>query len=113
MEKTLRTNNIVVLNGEVTDDFEVKKTANSQFCMMNIKTEDSFRFEGKTIKANNFNRARAWGKLAFVCAQNLKKGSKVSIKGTLKTDRYTHEGEKKYTTYVHVNQIKLPEPKEQ
>jgi single-strand DNA-binding protein len=50
----------------------------------------------------------AFGKLAEICSQYLKKGSQVFISGRMKTEEYTDkEGIKKYSTKIVADQMQM------
>ena len=59
-----------------------------------------------------FLPVKAWKKTAETCAEYLKKGSKVYVKGRLDISEYEKEGEKKYFTSLNLNQVEFLTPKE-
>lgn len=42
----------------------------------------------------------AWGKLAEICGEYLKKGQQVFIQGRIKTDKYEKDGQTRYSTKI-------------
>lgn len=49
----------------------------------------------------------AWGKLAEIAAEYLKKGSQCFIEGKIKTDKYDKDGETRYSTKVVAHSIQF------
>ena len=49
----------------------------------------------------------AFGKLAEICGQYLKKGSQVYVSGKLKTDKYEKDGVTKYSTKISADTIQF------
>lgn len=56
--------------------------------------------EGETKESTEWINVEAWGRLAEVCQEYLKKGSLVYVEGRLKTDKYEDKGDTKYFTKV-------------
>lgn len=49
----------------------------------------------------------AWGKLAEICAQYLKKGQQVFIQGRIKTDKYEKDGKTMYSTKIVADTMQM------
>lgn len=64
---------------------------------------------GEQKERTEWLNVEAWGKLAEVCAQYLRKGSQVYIEGKLQTDSWDDKdtGQKKYRTKVRANEIQF------
>jgi len=56
--------------------------------------------DGETKESTEWINVEAWGRLAEVCQEYLKKGSLVYVEGRLKTDKYEDKGDTKYFTKV-------------
>ena len=54
----------------------------------------------------------AWGRLAEVCQEYLKKGSLVYLEGRLKTEKYEDKGESRYFTKVVALSLQFLDKKE-
>jgi single-strand DNA-binding protein len=62
--------------------------------------------EGNEAVKTDWHRVVAWGKLAEVCRDYLKKGSKVHIEGSLHTREYSDkDGQKKFITEVKLKNL--------
>jgi single-strand DNA-binding protein len=95
--------NKTMLIGNLIRDPELKTTPNGQtVASFSIATNYQYKNANgeKTDKAE-FHNIIAWGKLAEVCGQYLKKGSKAYIEGRLQTRDWTGtDGVKKYRTEI-------------
>lgn len=53
----------------------------------------------------------AFGKLAEICSQYLKKGSKVFVQGRMKTEDYEKDGIKRYSTKIMMDNMQMLDSK--
>jgi len=95
--------NKVMIIGNVTRDPEVKTTptgqnvANFSVATNLVWTDQS----GKKQEKAEFHNIVAWRKLADICGQYLKKGSKVYLEGRLQTRSWDDQsGAKRYRTEI-------------
>lgn len=56
-------------------------------------------------------RCEAWGKLADVVKDYVTKGKPVAVEGSLKTDEWEKDGQKKTAVKIRVNKLQLLGPK--
>ena len=64
--------------------------------------------KGEKVTETQWHNLIAWGKVAEVVEKLLSKGTEVAIEGKLVNNNYTDkEGNKKYATDVHVNELLL------
>lgn len=97
--------NKVMLIGHLGKDPELKKTETNQQVKFSLATSKKYKTKtGETKSVTDWHNISIWGKLADVAIKYLKKGSEVYVEGELKT--YVTE-DKKYFTYVEVNNISL------
>jgi single-strand DNA-binding protein len=100
--------NKVILLGHVTRDPELKTTPSGQtVCSFGFATNRVWKDKkGEKKEAAEFHNLVAWGSLAEVCANNVKKGNPLYIEGSLKTHTWeTSKGIKQYRTEVTVEEI--------
>lgn len=99
MEKYL---NLSLVEGRLTRDPDLLYTKNgAALCKFDIAVNFNFKNEGKILNEVSFISVNTWNKIADACAQYLKKGSKVRIKGRLKQDNWINKnGEKR--TKIHI-----------
>lgn len=100
--------------GNLGADPEVRYTSgNTAVATMNVATSDRYRDNnGEMQERTEWHRIVAWGKLAEVCQNYLKKGSKAYFEGPIQTRQWEDkEGQKRYTTEIKaLNIILLPSP---
>lgn len=98
--------NKVILIGQLGNDPEVKATSNGSFlCNLSLATNESWKDkEGVTQEKTEWHRIVVYGKLAEICGQYLKKGSKAYVEGKLQTRKWTDQNEvERYTTEIVVD----------
>lgn len=96
--------NKAMVIGNVTRDPETRTTPSGQnvasfSVATNLVWNDS---SGQKQEKAEFHNIVAWRKLADICSQYLKKGSKVYVEGRLQTNSWTgqQDGVKKYRTEI-------------
>jgi single-strand DNA-binding protein len=95
--------NKAMIIGNVTRDPETRSTANGQpVSSFSIATNLTWTDQsGQKQQKAEFHNIVAWRKLAEICGQYLKKGSKVYIEGRLQTSDWTgQDGNKRYKTEI-------------
>lgn len=95
--------NRVQLIGNLTRDPEVRQIPGGQMvATLGIATNFSWNDQsGQKQNKTEFHNVVVWRKLAEICAQYLKKGSKVFIEGRLQTrDWEGEDGVKRYRTEI-------------
>ncbi len=77
-------------------------TGGGMVCTISIGTDEGYKDKntGERVERTEWHRVEAFGKLAEIMAEYLKKGSKVYIEGKSRTDEYEKDGVKKYTHKV-------------
>ena len=101
MSKSL---NKVMLIGHVGKDPEVRFTGSgTPVASFSLATNESWKdAEGNQQERTDWHNIIAWKKLAEICGEWLKKGSKVYIEGRIQTRDYEDKntGVKKYITEI-------------
>lgn len=62
---------------------------------------------GEQKERTEWHNCVAFGRLAEIVAQYVRKGSKVYIEGKLQTDSYEKDGIKRYSTKVNVRELQM------
>jgi len=104
----MRSINKVILIGNLTRDADLKQTGNGQeVSTFGLATNRQWVTQDSEKHASSeFHECVAWGKLAEICSQYLKKGKLIYIEGYLKTRSWDNDdGTKKYRTEVVVNDM--------
>jgi single-strand DNA-binding protein len=96
--------NKVMLIGNLGRDPEVRYTATSvPVATFSIATNESWQDQdGNTQERTEWHNIVVWRKLAEICHQYLRKGSKIYIEGRIQTRSYDDKntGQKKYMTEI-------------
>jgi len=98
-----RSVNKVTLIGTLGRDPEVRYMPNGNpVANVNLATDESYtdKQTGQKVEATEWHRITVYGKLAEICQQYLKKGSKVYFEGKLRTREWEKDGVKRYTTEI-------------
>lgn len=100
--------NKVILIGTLGKDPEVRYSqAGACFTAMSMATNEKWKDKnGEIQERTEWHRVKAFGKLAEIIAEYLKKGSTCCIEGKLRTEKYTDkEGVEKYSTDIIADQM--------
>jgi single-strand DNA-binding protein len=102
--------NKVSLLGRLGRDPDLRFTgAGTPFCRLRIATNDGFKNkDGEWTERTEWHTLVAWGKLAEVCNQYLKKGDQAYFEGTLQTRSFEDSnGQNRYVTEVKLREMIL------
>lgn len=103
-----RSVNKVTLIGTLGRDPEVRALANGAMVVsISLATDESYNDKntGQKVERTEWHRITAFGKLAEICSQYLKKGGKVYFEGKLRTNEYEKDGIKRYSTEIVANDM--------
>jgi single-strand DNA-binding protein len=102
--------NKVILIGNLGSDPTVRFTqGGTAVANFNIATTERFNNRnGEREERTEWHRIVAWGRLAEICQQYLKKGKQVYIEGRLQTRQWEdQQGQKKYTTEIVASNMQM------
>jgi single-strand DNA-binding protein len=103
--------NKVILVGRLGKDPEVRSTPGGQSVVkFSLATDERFTDRnGERQERTEWHNIVAWGKLAEICGQYLRKGKLVYIEGSIKTDSWDDKesGQKKYRTEIVARDMKM------
>jgi single-strand DNA-binding protein len=103
-----RSINKVILIGNLGKDPEVRYTGSGvAVATFTLATNESWRdADGNTQERTEWHNLVAWRKLAEVCGEYLKKGSKIYVEGRLQYRTYDDKnGVKRYVTEIVMDQM--------
>lgn len=106
--------NRVELIGNLTRDPELRYTPNgAAVCTFGLATNRSYTTsDGEKKEETDFHRLVAWNKLAEICSQFLKKGTKVFISGRLQYREWeSQEGQKRRDAEITLEDMIILSPK--
>ncbi len=99
--------------GNLTRDPELRYTPNgAAVCTFGVATNRSYMVDGERREEVDFHRLVAWNKLAELCNQLLKKGTRVFISGRLQYREWeTQDGQKRREAEIVVDDMIVITPK--
>lgn len=108
-----RSVNKVILIGNLTRDPELRYTPQGHaVCTFGIATNREWVTNGEKQEAADFHNVVSWNKLAEICSQLLKKGTKTYVEGRLQTRSWDgDDGVKRYKTEVVIDEMVILSPK--
>lgn len=106
--------NIVVLNGRITKDLELRKSQNGGSNLrFTLAVQKNFKNQNGEYDSNFIN-CIAFNKTAEMISNHFNKGDGIIVQGELTTGQYENQqGQTVYTTDVQVNNIQFPQGKKQ
>ncbi len=106
--------NRVELIGNLTRDPELRYTPNgAAVCTFGLATNRTYVSEGEKKEEVDFHRLVSWNKLAELCNQLLKKGTKAFISGRLQTRSWeAADGQTRTVTEIVVEDMIVLTPKQ-
>ncbi|MFT5367490.1 MAG: single-strand DNA-binding protein [Candidatus Latescibacterota bacterium] len=102
--------NKVIILGNVGADPELRYTpGGAAVTNFNIATNESWTDNNsEKQERTEWHRIVVWGRLAEICNQYLRKGSKVYVEGRLQTRSWEgQDGQKRYTTEVVAREMQM------
>lgn len=98
--------NKVILLGNLTRDVEVTVYGQQKKATFGVATSERFKDkQGQVQQITDYHNCELWGMEGL--HQYLTKGTQVYLEGSLKTDSWEDNGQKKYRTYIKVFNIQL------
>ena len=102
--------NKVILVGTLGQDPEVKSFSNgNSLTQFSIATSEQWtdKNTGERKEMTEWHRIVANGAVGKVCADYLKKGSKVYVEGSIRTRKYQQDGVDKFVTEIRLDQMQM------
>lgn len=102
--------NKVILVGNLGNDPEVRYAqSGAAITTLSVATSESWKDkDGQQQERTEWHRVKAFGRLAEIMGEYLKKGRQVYIEGSLRTEKYTDKnGVEKYSTDIIADQMQM------
>lgn len=102
--------NKVILVGNVGNDPETKYTQGGMAIAAVSLATTSVRKDrdGNTQEQTQWHRVKAFGKLAEIIAEYVRKGSQIYVEGSIKYDKYTgNDGVEKHYTEIIADEVQF------
>src|SRR5690606_9159485 len=96
--------------GNLGNDPDMRYTqSDTAVCNISVATTERWKNkDGERVEETEWHRVVAFGKLAEIMGEYLRKGSQVYIEGKIKTEKYTDkEGIERYSTKIYANEMKM------
>jgi single-strand DNA-binding protein len=102
-----RSLNKVQLIGNLTRSPELKYTpSGSAYCTFGIATNREWKVDGENKQQTDYHNIVAWQKLGELCAQLLKKGTKVYVEGRIQNREWDgQDGQKVKRTEIVIEDM--------
>ena len=107
--------NKVMIIGTLGRDPEMRYLPNGNaVCSISLATDEGYKDKntGQQVDRTEWHKVEAFGKLAEIIGEYLKKGSKCYVEGKLKTDEYEKDGIKRYSTKIVANEMTMLDSKQ-
>lgn len=111
-----RSVNKVQIIGTLGRDPEMKYLpSGSAVVSVSVATDESYndKNSGQKVEKTEWHRMTAFGKLAEIIGQYLKKGSKAYFEGKLRTNEYEKDGIKRYSTEIVISEMMMLDSQQQ
>lgn len=111
-----RSVNKVQIIGTLGRDPEMKYLpSGSAVVSVSVATDESYQDKqsGQKVEKTEWHRMTAFGKLAEIIGQYLKKGSKAYFEGKLRTNEYEKDGIKRYSTEIVISEMMMLDSQQQ
>ncbi|MEM1096933.1 MAG: single-stranded DNA-binding protein [Bacteroidota bacterium] len=105
-----RSVNKVMLIGNLGQDPELRYTGSgTAVCNLRIATNESYKDNsGQMVDKTEWHSVVAWGRLAEICGEYLKKGSQAYFEGSLQTRSWEdRDGNTRYTTEIKAREMMI------
>ena len=102
--------NKVILIGNLGQDPELRYTGSgTAVCNIRLATNESYKDQdGQLVEKTEWHSVVAWSRLAEICGEYLKKGSRVYFEGSLQTRSWEdRDGNTRYTTEVKAREMMM------
>lgn len=103
--------NKVIIVGNLGRDPETRSfPSGDQVCNFTVATTDKWKDKttGEMNESTEWHRISAFGRLAEICSQYLRKGSQCYVEGSLRTRKWTDkDGIEKYSTEIRADSMQM------
>lgn len=102
--------NKAIIVGSLGKEPETRYTqSGSAVTSFSVATSESWKDKqsGEKVEHTEWHQVTAFGKLAEICGEYLRKGSQVYIEGKIKTESYDKDGITRYSTKIIANEMQM------
>ena len=103
--------NKAYLIGNLGADAELRKYPKATVLKFRLATTERWKgADGEKKERTDWHRCSLWGERGEKLSAHLTKGTTVFVEGRIEHDSYEKEGQTKYTTEIHVRDLKFISP---
>lgn len=100
--------NKATLIGRIGRDPESQDVNGTKLTKFSIATSESWKNkQGEKQEETQWHNCNAWGKLAEIIEQYVKKGDLIYVEGKIQTRKYEKDGQDHYATDIKVSEMKM------
>ncbi|MHC4326063.1 MAG: single-stranded DNA-binding protein [Planctomycetota bacterium] len=100
--------NRVILIGNIGKEPDLKEIGETAVLEFRLATSDSFQGrDGNRKERTEWHTIKVWGKRAQALGKFLEKGMMLCVEGSIRTESWERDGEKKYKTTIVANNIEI------
>lgn len=101
--------NKVIIVGNLGKDPEVRSTqSGASVCSFPVATSEQWNDkQGNKQERTEWHNVVVWGKQAEACGQYIAKGRSVFVEGSIRTEEYEKDGQKRYATKIIARDVRF------
>ena len=102
--------NLAIIEGRIGKDIEIKQVGQSVVAKISVATSEKWtdKNTGQKQERTTWHNVEAWGKQAEIISQYFKKGDGIGFQGSIQTDEYEKNGEKRYSNKIKLTSFWFP-----
>ena len=102
--------NLAIIEGRIGKDIELKQVGQSDVAKISVATSEKWtdKNTGQKQERTTWHNVEAWGKQAEIISQYFKKGDGIGLQGSIQTDEYEKNGEKRYSNKIKLTSFWFP-----
>lgn len=102
--------NLAVIEGRLGRDPETRQVGQTTVTKIAVATSEKWndKNSGQKMERTTWHNVEAWGRQGEIIAQYFKKGDGIGVQGTINTDEYEKNGEKRIATKIKLNSFWFP-----
>ncbi|WP_227430457.1 single-stranded DNA-binding protein [Psychrobacter sp. I-STPA6b] len=102
--------NLAMIEGRLGRDPETRQVGQTTVTKLAVATTEKWndKNSGQKMERTTWHNVEAWGRQGEIIAQYFKKGDGIGVQGTINTDEYEKNSEKRYATKIKLNSFWFP-----
>lgn len=102
--------NLAIIEGRIGKDIVLKQVGQSVVAKLSVATSEKWtdKNTGQKQERTTWHNVEVWGKQAEIISQYFKKGDGIGLQGSIQTDEYEKNGEKRYSNKIKLTSFWFP-----